>query len=128
MSERIYSYKDLKVYILAFELQQEIFELSKMFPKEEKYPLTDQIRRSSRSIGSNIAEAWQKRRYSSHFISKLTDSDGENAETRHWIETAFACAYITEEQKNMLLRKSIVIGKMLGSMISCPNKFCKESN
>jgi len=128
MSEIIYSYRDLKVYKLAFELQQDIFEISKGFPPEEKYALTDQARRSSRSIGSNIAEAWQKRRYISHFISKLTDSDGENAETQHWIETAYACDYISESQRNELLRKCDIIGKMIGTVMSCPEKFCKESN
>lgn len=75
MAERIESFRDLNVYQSAFELQQEIFIISKSFPKEELYSLTDQIRRSSRSIGANIAEAWQKRRYEAHFVSKLTDSD-----------------------------------------------------
>jgi four helix bundle protein len=128
MSEKIQSFRDLRVYKNAFELQQEIFIITKQFPAEEKYSLTDQIRRSSRSTGSNIAEAWQKRKYMAHFQSKLTDSDGENAETEHWIETAFACKYISEEQKNRLLEKCVLIGKMLGSMMFCPEKFCKESN
>jgi len=126
MSERIESYRDLKVYKLAFELQQEVFELSRTFPNEERYSLTDQMRRASRSIGSNIAESWHKRRYVAHFVSKLTDSDGENAETEHWVETAFVCKYISKEQKNSLFSKSIEIGKMLGSMISYPEKFCRE--
>jgi four helix bundle protein len=126
MSERIESYRDLKVYILAFKLQQEIYELTKSFPAEEKYSLTDQIRRSSRSVGSNIAEAWQKRRYIAHFASKLTDSDGENSETQHWLDTAFACGYISESEKYKLMGKSVEIGKMLGSMISHPEKFCKD--
>ena len=128
MSEKIQSFRDLRVYKNAFELQQEIFIITKQFPAEEKYSLTDQIRRSSRAIGSNIAEAWQKRKYMAHFQSKLTDSDGENAETQHWIENAFACKYISEEQKNRLLEKCVLIGKMLGSMMFCPEKFCKESN
>src|SRR4029077_17699350 len=81
MSEKISSFKDLRVYKLAFELQQEIFETSKRFPAEERYALTDQVRRASRSIGANLAEAWQKRRYVAHFVSKLTDADGEQAET-----------------------------------------------
>ena len=83
MSERIESFRDLKVYKLAFELQQEIFELTKNFPKEETYSLTDQIRRVSRSVGANISEAWMKRRYAAHFVSKLSDADGEQAETLH---------------------------------------------
>ena len=83
MSEKIESFRDLNVYKLPFELQQEIFILTKKFPKEELYSLTDQIRRSSRSIGANIAESWQKRLYAAHFISKLTDADAEQAETQH---------------------------------------------
>ena len=75
MTERISSFRDLRVYQLAFELQQELFEVSKAFPPEERYALTDQIRRASRSIGANLAEAWQKRRYVAHFVSKLTDAD-----------------------------------------------------
>jgi four helix bundle protein len=127
MSERIDSYRDLKVYKLAFELQQEIYLISKTFPIEERYSLTDQIRRSSHSIGANIAEAWQKRRYVAHFISKLTDSDGENAETEHWIESAHACSYLSDNDRDSLLAKCIQIGKMLGSMISKPENFCKHS-
>jgi four helix bundle protein len=80
---KIQSFKDLQLYQSALDLQQQIFHLSKSFPKEETYSLTDQIRRSSRSIAANIAEAWAKRRYPAHFVSKLTDSDGENAETQH---------------------------------------------
>ncbi|MEZ5329460.1 MAG: four helix bundle protein [Verrucomicrobiales bacterium] len=91
MSEQIKSFGDLRVYKLAFEYQQSIVQITKSFPPEEKYPLTDQIRRASRSIGANIAEAWHKRRYSAHFVSKLTDADGENAETQHWLQTAQAC-------------------------------------
>ena len=83
MGERISSFRDLRVYKLAFELRQEIFETSKRFPTEERYALTDQIQRASRSIGANLAEAWQKRRYVAHFVSKLTDADGEQAETQH---------------------------------------------
>ncbi len=127
MSERIESFRDLKVYKLSFELQQMIFEITKTFPLEERYSLIDQIRRSSRSIGANIAEAWQKRRYIAHFVSKLTDSDGELAETRHWIDTACACNYISNEKKAELLAKSEEIGKMLGGMINNPEKFCKDS-
>jgi four helix bundle protein len=88
MSEKISSFRDLRVYKLAFEVQQEIFEISKGFPVEERYALADQIRRASRSIGANLAEAWQKRRYVAHFVSKLTDADGEQAETQHWLDTA----------------------------------------
>lgn len=82
------SYSELDVYKLARQLAADIFKISKNFPKEEMYSLTDQIRRSSRSIGAQLAEAWAKRRYEKHFISKLTDADGEQQETKHWIETA----------------------------------------
>ncbi|MDB4586218.1 four helix bundle protein [Akkermansiaceae bacterium] len=90
----IQSFEQLDVYKMAFSIQQELFELSRQFPKEERYALIDQIRRSSRSVGANIAEAWRKRRDPAHFASKLTDSDGENAETQHWLQTALACGYL----------------------------------
>ena len=86
------SVRELEVYQAAFGLQQALFEASKMFPKEEMYSLTDQIRRSSRSVGSNLAEGWAKRRYPAHFLAKLTDADGELQETLHWLATAEACA------------------------------------
>lgn len=126
MSERISSFRDLKVYQAAFALQQEIFKLTKTFPKEELYSLTDQIRRSSRSIGANIAEAWHKRRYQPHFVSKLTDSDAEQAETQHWLDTSIACAYIDEKTHIDLLEKCREIGRMLGSMIEHPAPFCRK--
>jgi len=127
MSERISSFKELRVYKLAFEVQQEIFEASKRFPMEERYALTDQVRRASRSIGANISEAWQKRRYLAHFISKLTDADGEQAESQHWLDTAAACNYISEEKSKGLLGKCSRIGQMLGTMMAKPEKFCKQS-
>ena len=105
MGQQINNFGDLNVYQLAFELQQQVFELTKGFPIEERYSLTDQVRRASRSIGANLAEAWQKRRYVAHFVSKLTDADGEQSETRHWINTAFACEYISGEQQEVLLEK-----------------------
>ena len=126
MTERIESFRDLKVYKLAFELQQHIFQKSKDFPREEIYSLTDQIRRSSRSVGSNIAEAWQKRRYEAHFVSKLSDSDGEQAETQHWHDTAYACEYITTDEHEYLLEKCKEIGRMLGGMMSNPEAFCRQ--
>jgi len=126
MTERIESFRDLIVYKKAFELQQEVFELTKRFPKEELYSLTDQIRRSSRSIGGNIAEAWQKRRYVAHFVSKLSDSDGEQAETQHWLDTSFACEYISDEQHKQLLGKCKEIGRMLGKMMKEPEKWCSR--
>ncbi len=124
MSQRIESFKDLNVYKKAFELQQEIFELTKIFPKEELYALTDQIRRASRSIGANLSEAWQKRRYIAHFTSKLTDSDGEQAETQHWLDTSYACGYISLKDHGKLRSKCEEIGKMLGKMLKEPEKWC----
>ena len=126
MTEKIRSFRDLKVYKMAFELQQEIFEITKSFPKEELYSLTDQIRRSSRSIGSNIAEAWQKRRYEAHFVSKLSDSDGEQAETQHWLDTSYDCTYISADDHKYLLEKCKEIGRMLGGMMSNPGPFCRQ--
>jgi len=120
---KVQSFEDLDVYQLAFAVQQEIFELSKQFPKEEAYSLTDQIRRSSRSIGANIAEAWRKRRYPAHFASKLTDSDGENAETQHWLRTAEACQYLDSNTVETLLEKTRQIGAKLGRMISSPENW-----
>lgn len=118
----VQSFEELEVYKLAFELQQEIFDLSRGFPKEEKYSLTDQIRRSSRSVGSNIAEAWKKRRYPAHFVSKLTDSDGENGETQHWLRSALACKYLTDEIFFNLLKQSNRIGSKLGRMMNNPEQ------
>lgn len=126
MSEKISSFRELRVYQKGFKLQQDIFEISKSFPKEELYSLTDQIRRSSRSIGSNLAEAWQKRRYPAHFVSKLTDADGEQAETQHWLDTARTCNYITDEMYDNFMQECQDIGRMLGSMISKPESFCKS--
>ena len=126
MAERIESFRDLKVYQTAFKLQQEIFEISKGFPKEELYSLTDQIRRSSRSIGANVAEAWHKRRYQAHFVSKLTDSDAEQAETQHWLDTAMACGYLSHEIHHTLLEKCMKVGRMLGSMITKSESFCRR--
>jgi len=125
---KIENFRDLIVYQKAFDLQQLIFAITKNFPKEEMYSLTDQMRRSSRSIGANISEAWQKRRYIAHFVSKLSDSDAEQAETQHWIDTSLACEYISPEIQNQLLTKCREVGKMLGSMIANPDKFCKSPN
>ena len=115
---KVYDYGNLEVYKLAFKVQQEIFEYTKAFPKEEKYSLTDQIRRCSRSIGANIAEAWQKRRDIAHFQSKLTDSDSEKAETQHWLRTSFHCKYIDKETYNYLIDEYKHVGGMLGKMIN----------
>jgi four helix bundle protein len=119
------SFKDLTVYKLSREVSTEIYNLSKQFPREEKYSLTDQIRRASRSVGAQIAEAWGKRRYEKHFISKLTDADGEQLETQHWIETSFDCSYISKDTCINLLQRYRSIGKMLHSMIDKSDRFCR---
>ena len=118
-----YSFKDLKVYQMAFSLAMEIFEITKDFPKEEKYSLTDQIRRSSRSVCSNIAEGYRKRRYPKHFTSKMTDADGEASETSVWVDFAFNCQYINKELQESLNEKYDEVGKMIGSMANNPEKF-----
>ena len=120
------SVRDLDVYKLAFELQQQIFNLSKSFPKEEMYSLTDQIRRSSRSVGANTCEAWAKRRYPAHFVSKLSDADGETEETLHWIETAFASDYISEKTKEELTSQYRHTSGMLNKMMAHPDAWCKH--
>jgi four helix bundle protein len=102
----------------------EVFYISKDFPKEEKYSLTDQIRRSSRSIGSNIAEAWPKRKYVKHFVSKLTDSQSEACETIHWLDIALASEYIIAKKHNELVELTLEVQRMLESMINNPEKFC----
>jgi len=124
VSQKAQSFRDLKVYQVAFELQQEIFELTKRFPREELYSLTDQIRRASRSVGGNIAEAWHKRRYIASFVSKLTDADGEQAETQHWLDTSLACGYVSPDRHATLLRKCMDIGRMLGAMLANPEAWC----
>lgn len=118
------SYRELLVYQKSRALSQEIFELTRQFPREEIYSLTDQVRRSSRSVGAQIAEAWAKRRYEKHFISKLTDADGEQQETQHWIETAADCGYLNHQQAANLLAKCAEIGRLLGGMITKAELFC----
>jgi four helix bundle protein len=116
-------FKNLKVYQLAYQLAMEIFEVSKKFPKEEVYSLTNQIRRSSRSICANIAEAYRKRRYPKSFTSKISDADGETSETIVWVDFAQSCSYIDAETHNSLINSYIEIGRMLGSMGDNPERF-----
>ncbi len=118
------SFRDLVVYKKARQLSLEIFRITTAFPREEMYSLTDQIRRSSRSIGAQIAEAWAKRRYVKHFVSKLTDADGEQQETQHWLATAADCEYLTRSQVAVLTKKCDEIGRLLGGMIVKANLFC----
>jgi len=126
--EYVESYKDLEVYKTSRQLAKDIFTITKSFPREEMFSLTDQIRRSSRSVRAQIAEAGAKRRYEKHFISKLTDADGEQQETQHWIETAQDCTYLSSDSAANLLKQCISIGKMLNSMISKSSSFCKPIN
>ncbi len=119
-------FKQLLAYQRAFSLAMEIKNISDLFPKDEKYALTDQVRRSSRSVCANIAEAYRKRRYINHFISKLTDSDGENSETSVWLDFALECNYLSKSQYVDLVYKSEEIGKIINYMILNPTKFgCK---
>ena len=118
------SLRDLVVYQKARRVTEHVFELTKRFPKEETYSLTDQVRRSSRSVGAQIAEAWAKRRYEKHFISKLTDADGEQQETQHWVESAHDCGYITGQQRERLIADLSEIGRMLHSMMQKSSSFC----
>ena len=115
--------QDLLAYQKSFRLAMEIFEVSKKFPREEQYSLTDQIRRSSRSVSTNIAESYAKRRYTKYFISKLTDSEGENLETQTWLEFCRACNYINQEKYEVLLGQTIQIAKLIHYMIHNPDKF-----
>jgi four helix bundle protein len=116
-------HKDLIVYQKAYNLAMEIFVISKQFPKEETYSLTDQIRRSSRSVCVNIAEAYRKRLYPKSFVAKLVDSDGECSETMTWLDFARDCGYMNIETHAELNNKCVEVGKMLGSMINSPEKF-----
>ncbi len=117
------SYKDLETFKKAYALAMQIFEISKSFPPEEKYSLTDQVRRSSRSVCANFGEAYRRKKYPAHFVSKLTDSDAENTETEIWIKFSFDCKYITEVVFKDLEEKSAEVGRMLGYMISHPEKY-----
>ena len=117
------SAKDLRVYEKAYALAMRIFELSKRWPNEERYSLVDQIRRSSRSVCANLREAWAKRRYEAHLISKLTDVDGENAETDTWLDFAKDCGYLLPEEHKRLAADCREVGAMLGSMLNNPVPF-----
>ena len=116
-------HRDLKVYQLAYRLAMEIFTLSKSFPKEERYSLTGQIRRSSRSVATNIVEAFRKRRYPNMFVSKLADADGEAAETQVWVDFAHDCGYLSQKKHDELIAGYEEVGKMVGGMMASPEKF-----
>ena len=116
-------YKDLIGYQKSYALAMDIFEISKKFTVEEKYSLTDQIRRSSRSVCANLAEAYRKRRYPAHFVAKLSDAETENAETQVWLDYALACKYIDQKTYQDLINKSEEIGRLLSHMINNPQKY-----
>ena len=116
-------FRDLNVYKKAFSLSMEIFRVSKKFPLEEKYSLTDQIRRSSRSTCANIGEAYRKRRYPKSFISKLSDSDSENTETQVWLDFALSCKYINKDLYDELITTSEETGRLLQFMMNNPERF-----
>ena len=123
--KRINSVRDLEVYKIAFDTAMEIFEISKRFPNEEKYSLTDQIRRSSRSVCANLAEGWRKRRYKAVFINKLSDVAQEEAETQTWLEFALRCNYVSEEMFEKLDERYEHVFAMIISMERKVDSFCK---
>jgi four helix bundle protein len=118
--QRLACHHELEVYRLAFKLAMQIFEISRTFPREEKYSLTDQVRRASRSVCANIAEAWRKRRYSAAFISRLSDAETEAAETQVWIDFAVACAYLAPSVGNEIKQEYDHVIAMLITMINHP--------
>jgi four helix bundle protein len=126
--QKIRSVRDLDVYRKAFDTAMEIFEISKSFPKEERYSLTDQIRRSSRSVCANLAEDWRKRRYKAMFVNKLSDSIAEAAETQTWLEFALACRYIEKDKFKEIDDKYEHIFAMFHAMENKADSFCKNSS
>lgn len=116
-------FKDLIVYKKAFSLAMEIFEISKKFPREETYSLTDQIRRSSRTVCANIGEGYRKRRYPKHFVSKISDSDSENSETQVWLEFSLKYKYFSQSEFDDFRYKSLEVGRLLNHMIEHPEKY-----
>jgi four helix bundle protein len=120
---QISHFTDLKAHQKAADLAADIFTISKRWPAEERYSLADQIPRAARSTGANIAEAWGKRRYEAHFVSKLTDADAENHEVEHWLLTARRDGYLTDAELGGLLEQKREIGRMLGSMLQNPSPF-----
>ena len=117
------SAKDLEVYKKGYVLAMNVFEVSRSFPAEERYSLTDQLRRSARSVCANLREAWAKRRYKAHFLSKLTDADAENGETDTWLDFAYDSGYLSRVEHQKLAMECRQIGAMLGKMINAPDPF-----
>ena len=121
------TFRDLGAYKKAFNLSMEIFEITKEFPSGEKFGLISQIRRSSRSVCSNVGEGYRKRLYEKHFVSKSTDADMENTETQVWLDYSLACKYIDENIYQDLIMKSEEVGRMLNHMIENPEKYCSNN-
>ncbi len=128
MKKKIQSHRDLEVYCKAFDAAMQLFESSKSFPKEETYSLTDQVRRSSRSVCANLAEAWRKRRYKAAFISKLSDAESETAETQVWIEFAVKCHYLDRDRALCLYGSYDEILRMIVAMINHPESWTLYRN
>ncbi len=122
------TFRDLTVYKKAFNMSMKIFHLSKAFPNEEKFGLTSQMRRSSRSVCSNVGESYRKRIYENHFVSKSSDADMENTETQVWLDFALACEYIKQEMYNELLKDSEEVGRLINHMIENPKKYASKKN
>jgi four helix bundle protein len=120
---RISHFSELRVYQVSFDLAGRIFQLSRRWPREERYALTDQIRRAARSVGANIAEAWGKRRYEAHFVSKLSDADAENHEVEHWLLSAKRDGYLNESEFIELMDAKKEVGRMLGGLMQAPGAF-----
>jgi four helix bundle protein len=120
------TFRDLTVYKKAFGFAMDIFKVSKGFPQEERYSLTDQVRRSSRSVCSNIGEAYRKRQYQAHFVSKSSDADMENTETRVWLDFALACGYISKKSWDDFELRAEEVGKLLNHMIENPEKYIRK--
>ena len=117
------SAQELEVYRLAYTLAMDIFALRTKWPPEERYALTDQVRRSSRSVCANLSEAWGKRRYEAHFVSKLTDADAENSETHTWLDFAADCGYVDADECRPLRESNRSVGRMIGAMLKAPQPF-----
>lgn len=124
--EHASSFRDLEVYRISEDITNKVFAFSKEFPAEERFSLTDQIRRASRSVGAQIAEARAKRRYRKHFISKLSDADAEQMETQHWAHQASQCGYLAERDAGEVLAELERLGRMLNSMMKKAGKFCRS--
>jgi four helix bundle protein len=128
MAELLQGFRDLKVYQLAYRLAMEIFEVTKKFPKEERYSLTDQIHRSSRSVAANVAEAFRKRQYPDAFVSKLADADAEATETQVWLDLSRDCRYLPVDRYHELVAGYAEVGKMLGAMMKNPARFAPSGS